>query len=252
MARKGRANLAKGLAVLFALSVCQVAALFLGHDLLLVSPVRVVLRLGTLWLEPDFWQTVFFTLGRIVAGFLLALSVGSALAVAAGRVRLLEVFLWPFVVTVKAVPVASFIIISLIWLSSRQLSVFISFLMVFPVIYLNVLQGIRSADAQLLEMAAVFRVPWSRRLPYIYLPQIRPFLSSACSVSLGMSWKAGIAAEIIGIPDGSIGEKLYSAKIYLNTADLFAWKVVVVLISVLFEKLFLLLLNRGFGRLEKL
>jgi NitT/TauT family transport system permease protein len=172
--------------------------------------------------------------------------------VAAGRVRLLEVFLWPFVVTVKAVPVASFIIISLIWLSSRQLSVFISFLMVFPVIYLNVLQGIRSADAQLLEMAAVFRVPWSRRLPYIYLPQIRPFLSSACSVSLGMSWKAGIAAEIIGIPDGSIGEKLYSAKIYLNTADLFAWTVVVVLISVLFEKLFLLLLNRGFGRLEKL
>lgn len=252
MARKGRANLAKGLAVLFALSVWQVAALFLGHDLLLVSPVRVVLRLGTLWLEPDFWQTVFFTLGRIVAGFLLALSVGSALAVAAGRVRLLEVFLWPFVVTVKAVPVASFIIISLIWLSSRQLSVFISFLMVFPVIYLNVLQGIRSADAQLLEMAAVFRVPWSRRLPYIYLPQIRPFLSSACSVSLGMSWKAGIAAEIIGIPDGSIGEKLYSAKIYLNTADLFAWTVVVVLISVLFEKLFLLLLNRGFGRLEKL
>jgi NitT/TauT family transport system permease protein len=112
MARKGRANLAKGLAVLFALSVWQVAALFLGHDLLLVSPIRVVMRLGTLWLEPDFWQTVFFTLGRIVAGFLLALFIGSALAVAAGRARLVEIFLWPFVITVKAVPVASFIIIS--------------------------------------------------------------------------------------------------------------------------------------------
>ena len=110
------------------------------------------------------------------------------LAVAAGRLRVLELLLWPYVTAIKSVPVASFIIICLIWMSTRQLAVFISFLMVFPVIYSNTLQGIKSADGALLEMARVYRVPFSRRLGYIYAPQVKPFLLSGCSVALGMSW----------------------------------------------------------------
>ena len=225
--------------------------MLLGHDLLLVSPVRVIGRLAAMWREPGFWGPIGFSFGRIVGGFFLALLLGCALAVAAGRFPVLETFLWPFVITVKTVPVASFIIISLIWLSARQLSPFIAFLMVFPVIYANVLQGYKSTDGKLLEMATVFRVPWRRRLLYIYLPHFRPYLTSACSVALGLCWKAGVAAEVIGIPAGSIGEKLYTAKIYLETADLFAWTVVIVLISVLFEKLFLRLLRLGFTWLER-
>jgi NitT/TauT family transport system permease protein len=252
MARRAGNGAAKSLAVLFSLLIWQAAALLLDRDLLLVSPVRVLIRLSSLCLEPHFWNTIGFSFQRIVAGFLLGLVAGTVLAIAAGRSRLVEYFLWPSVVTIKSVPVASFIVISLIWLSSRQLSVFISFLMVLPVVYSNVLQGIRSADKQLLEMAAVFRVPWRRRLLYIDLPHIRPFLTSACSVALGLSWKAGIAAEVIGIPDGSIGEQLYNAKIYVDTADLFAWTVVIVAISVLFEKLFLWLLRLSFDRLEKI
>jgi NitT/TauT family transport system permease protein len=81
---------------------------------------------------------------------------------------------------------------------------------------------------------------------------MKPYLLSACGVSLGISWKAGIAAEIIGIPSGSIGQMFYNAKIYFNTVDLFAWTVIVVLVSVLFEKFFLALLGAFFGRLEKL
>lgn len=95
-------------------------------------------------------------------------------------------------------------------------------------------------------------MPWRRRLLYIYLPQLQPFLLSACSVALGMSWKAGIAAEVIGIPSGSIGEQLYEAKVYLSTADLLSWTVVIVLVSVLFEKLFITLLKRAFAGLERL
>ena len=245
-----RSRLVKILAVLFALGLWQVVAMLLGHDLLLVSPVKVLGRLATMWLEPGFWRPIGFSFGRIAAGFFLALALGSLLAVAAGRLPLLETFLWPFVITIKTVPVASFIIISLIWLSAGRLSSFIAFLMVFPVIYSNVLQGIKSTDVQLLELASVFRVPWRRRLPYIYLPHIRPYLISACSVALGLCWKAGVAAEVISIPTGSIGEMLYTAKIYLNTTDLFAWTVVIVLISVSFEKLFLWLLRLGFERLE--
>ena len=150
-------------------------------------------------------------------------------------------------VTVKSIPVASFIILALIWLSSAQLSSFISYLMVLPILYTAILSGIRNIDPQMLEMADVFHLSWRRRLLFLWIPQIKPYLLSGCSVALGLSWKAGIAAEIIGLPDGTIGEALYNSKIYLCTVDLFAWTVIIVLISVLFEKLFMALLRQIFA-----
>ena len=111
--------------------------------------------------------------------------------------------------------------------------------MVFPPVYRNVLDGIRCTDRKLLEMAQVFRVPFSRRLRGIYLPQVMPYFRAAVSTALGLSWKAGTAAEVIGLCSGTIGEQLYTAKVYFQTADLFAWTAVIVLLSVLFERLFL-------------
>ena len=238
-------------AILFALAAWQTAAAFVGQSILLSGPVEVVKRMSGLVLEKGFWSTVAFSLARIVAGFFTAFIAGILLAVLAGRFSLVETGLWPFVVTIKSVPVASFIIISLVWLTSKQLSQFISFLMVFPVIYSNVLAGLKATDPKMLEMAKVFRLPFKRRFLFVQLPQIRPFLVSACSVALGLSWKSGIAAEVIGIPTGSIGERLYMAKIYFDTADLFAWTLVIVLASQLFEKLFLWGLKAAFARWEK-
>ena len=104
----------------------------------------------------------------------------------------------------------------------------------------------------MLEAVKVFRLSWPNRVLYLWLPQLKPYLLSACGVSLGISWKAGIAAEIIGIPAGSIGRMFYDAKVYFNTVDLFAWTVIVVVISVLFEKGFLALLRAGFRKVETL
>ena len=221
-------------------------------DVLLVSPVRVVGRLFTLWREEDFFSTLFSSFSRIVLGFFAAFLLSGLLAMLACRFPALEILLRPYVVTVRAVPVASFIIIGLIWLTTGSLAVFISFLMVFPILYQNALQGLKSADPKLLEMARLYRVPRLRRLHMLYLPAVKPYLLSACSVALGMSWKAGVAAEVIGMVDGSIGEKLYYAKIYLDTCDLFAWTVVLVLASVIFEKAFLFLLKKLFAGSEKL
>lgn len=238
-------------AVLLTLVLWQAAAAALDQKLLLASPLEVLARLASIWREPEFFSSVRFSFIRIVSGFGLGLTLGVLLAVLAGKFPVLETLFWPFFTAVKSVPVASFIIISLIWLSSSELSVFISFLMVLPIVYTNVLEGIRSTDRKMTEMADLFRIPWRRRLVYIWLPQIRPYLISACSMSLGLSWKAGIAAEIIGIPDGSIGEMLYNAKAYLNTVDLFAWTVIIVAVSIAFEKLFLALLRYCFGKLVR-
>ncbi len=240
----------KAASVLFALGVWHAAALMLNQSLLLVTPVAVVQRLFELLPTTDFVSAIVFSFTRIMLGFLLALVSGIVLAVLAGHLRLVEVGLWPLMHVIKSVPVASFIILCLIWLSSKSLSVFIGFLMVLPVVYTNMLHGIKSTDAKLLEMAALFRVGWGKKMRYIHLPHLKPYILSACSVSIGLAWKAGIAAEVIGIPDGSIGERLYDAKVYLSTADLFAWTAVIVLVSFAFEKLFLRALKLAFERVE--
>lgn len=239
-------------AVLFWLAAWQVASLCIGQELLLVSPVRVLSRLVSLAADSAFWRTVAFSFCRIVGGFLLALCAAVVFGALAARFSRVRELLAPAMLTIKSTPVASFIILVLIWLPSRNLSVFIAFLMVLPVIYTSVLAGIQSTDAQLLEMARVFRVPPSRAIRYIYVSQVLPHLRSSCSVALGLCWKAGVAAEVIGIPHGSIGEKLYNAKIYLETPDLFAWTLTIILISLLFEKLFLKLLDSAVDRLERM
>ena len=212
-------------AVLFWLIVWQLVSMRLDSEILLVSPFRVLCRLGQLMLTAAFWKAVLFTLSRIAAGFFLAVLAGVALAASASRSGRIRELLAPVMLAVKSVPVASFIILALIWFSSKNLSVLISFLIVLPMIYTNVQSGIRAVDRQLLEMARVFRVPKYR-------------------VVLGMSWKAGVAAEVIGIPRGSVGERLQQAKVYMDTPDLFAWTLVIVAASLFFEKIVLFLMRR--------
>ena len=150
----------------------------------------------------------------------------------------------------KSIPVASFVLVLLFYVSAKNLAVPAAFIMVLPIIYTGVLQGMDATDPQLLEMARVFRVPVWRRIVYIYASQVLPFFASACSVSLGLAWKSGVAAEVIGVPAGSIGERLYKAKIYLMTGELFAWTLVIVLISLAFEYIFKALLRKAVRTME--
>ncbi|MDD5902367.1 MAG: ABC transporter permease subunit [Oscillospiraceae bacterium] len=241
----------KLLAVIFALCLWQLAAMTIDSKILLVSPVEVAVRLTTIWQTEGFWTSIWFSFYHIAGGFFLALFLGIALAALAGRFRRIETLLWPFLVTIRTVPVASFVVICLIWLSAENLSVFISFLIVLPVVYGNVLEGIKNEDKLMLEVGTVFKMPLLRRLLYIHLPQLKPFIMSACATALGMAWKAGVAAEIIGTPDGSIGKQLFYSKIYLDTDDLLCWTVIIVIVSVFFEKLFMLGLKALYGRLER-
>ena len=216
------------------LFVWQAGVLVLDQQILLVSPVRVLLRLVELAVELDFWKAVAFSTLRITAGFLLGTMAGTMLAGVSARQRILEELLAPFMLAVKSIPVASFIILALILFSSRNLG------------------GLRAMDKQMLEMVQLFRIPTFRRIRYVYLPQILPYFQTACSSALGLCWKSGIAAEVIGMPTGSIGEQLQLAKVYLDTPDLFAWTLVIVLISLFFERSFLMLLKRAARYLERM
>ena len=232
-------------AVVFWLAVWQCAAMAVGQEVFLVSPLQALHTLLGLLPRKEFWQRVCFSSGRILLGFALGTVVSAVLAAAAESCPAAETLLAPVMQLVKATPVASFIILALVWVRGSSLSVLISFLMVLPVMYSAVRIGIESADPQLLEMAQVFRLPLGRRLRAVWLPAVLPAFRQGCSVALGICWKSGVAAEVIGLPDGSIGDALYRAKITLSTGELFAWTFVIILLSVGFEKLFLALLRRA-------
>lgn len=221
----------------FWLAAWQLASVAVGSRVVLVGPAEVARRLAELVLEADFWVSVGLSLGRVATGFGLAVVAGVALAAWASRSRVVEGLLAPLVGAVKAAPVASFVVLLLMWVSSRRLSVAVSFLMAFPILYTNVLAGVRQTDPALLEMADVFGVSGWARVRTVYAAQVVPYLRAGLSLAMGLSWKSGIAAEVIGLPAPSIGIHLYDAKVYLDTPDLLAWTVVIVALSVGLEAL---------------
>jgi len=233
----------KILPVLFWILIWQLISMSINQEILIVSPISVMKTLVELVQKINFWNAICFSFSRIIIGFVFGTITGTMLAYLSYKNVTIRILINPIMSVIKATPVVSFIIFALIWISSKNLSILIAFLMVLPIIYNSVYQGIINVDKKMIEMSKVFSIKWYKRLIYIYIPEILPFFISATSVALGFSWKSGIAAEIIGIPSGSIGEKLYTAKLFLNTKEIFAWTVVIIIISVIFEKIFMRLVK---------
>ena len=229
-----RRLLQRGAAIAFWLAVWQIAAMWLGHGgLFLTTPLGTLQALARLLPTADFWQRIAFSALRIVAGFVLAVVGGLVLGAAGARWRTVRVLVDPVMQLIRAMPVASFVILALLWVSGSNLSVVVSFTHVLPVVYAGVVAGIADTDPQLLEMARVYRLSWTARLRYIWLPGIFPSFCESCIAAMGMCWKSGVSAEVIGLPDHSVGDALYRAKITLSTPDVFAWTLVIVLLSAL-------------------
>ena len=236
-------RLKKAAIILFWLAVWEVADRLIDNRLVLAGPVRTLQALGEQVMKPNFWMISLASTARIAAGFLMSFTAGVGLALVAYRVRIVREFVDPIISLLRTLPIVSFIIMLLIWVGPQNLTMFLAFFIVLPLIYTNVLSGFESVDPQMLEMARVFRLsPW-RTFMYVYRPAVMPFLASSCKISLGMSWKSGIMAEVLAMPEPSIGKQMNTARTFLDTPDLFAWTVVVMLLSLAFEQLFMQLVK---------
>lgn len=234
------------------LVIWQAACELTGLELVLAGPVNVFLSLLKLLGQREFYISAGGSLFHITAGFLAAFAAGCAAGAAAGRYGVIKDFLAPAVVLMQSLPMASFIIILLIWFGSENVAAYISFIVVFPMIYNGVIAGVANIDKKLSEMARVFEIPRLRRLRCIYLAQVAPYVEGNLRSALGMCWKAGVSAEVIGLVSNSVGEQLYYSKLYLMTADLFAWSLAVVVMSFAFEKLFIKLAGFAAERIRRL
>lgn len=231
-----------GFSIVVWLLLWHFAATKISMELFLPTPWKVGKVLWTqLLVSGDFWLSIQFSLTQIGIGFLVGGTAGIILAVLSYCLEPAEILLWFPIRTIQSVPVASFVILILLWVPASGLSVIIPFLMVLPILYTHTLTALKETDDKLLEMARLYQVGYWKKIRYIYIPAILPHVLSACTLAMGLAWKSGIAAEIIGLVRNSIGNQLYQSKIYLMTPELFAWTLVIIILSILCEQIMKLL-----------
>ena len=227
--------LGKLLAALFWVAVWLLCALAVGKELILPGPVSVLRALGRLVVRGSFWSSILLTMFRIMLGYILGVSAGCLLALACCSSKTMDTLFSPVVRMVRATPVASFIILAMLSMSKGGVPVLISAMMAAPVVWGNLVEGYASRDMKLSEMASSYNLGRWKTLRFVHIPSLMPAPKASCLTALGLAWKSGIAAEVIAQPAFSVGKNLNDAKVYLETADLFAWTLTVILLSMALE-----------------
>lgn len=218
------------------IGIWQLAASLLDQPLYLPSPILTFNALIIIIVKASFWSSIFYTYLRVLAGLLISIIVGILTGIAAAKIKMIYIFLEPLLTVMKTVPVMSVIILALVWFSSGNVPIFVCVLLCFPIMYTNTVEGIKNIDKNLLEMASVFSVSRKRVFFNITLPSLKPYIFTGIMVCIGFSWKSVVTAEVLSSPKFSIGYNLYSTKIYLDTPELFAWTLVVIIFSILIER----------------
>lgn len=235
----------RALVAVFWVGLWQAVCLITGHEYYLASPWSVLQSLWRLGGQAAFWNSCVQTTGRILLGLFLGAALGCLLGAVTARLAWVEALLQPLLALIKATPVASFILLFLIWFRAPMVPVITTLLMVLPVVWENVKTGLSEIDETFLEMARAFRLHGWKKLRYLTIPAVRPYFRAACQSAVGLGFKAGVAAEVLSNLRGSMGGGIYESKIYLETADLFAWTAAVVLLSLLLEQVVTRLLLWG-------
>ena len=208
-----------------------------GNQLLLPYPADVLAELLALAGQPPFWQSILASLLRVLAGLAAGVCLGALLAALTSASTWCDRLLSPAIRVVRAAPVASFILLVLLWTGRNTVPTVISALMVLPVVWDGLCRGIQATDAKLLELARAYRFPPSKILTLIYLPSLRPYICAALTTGAGLAWKSGVAAEVLCLPPLALGTRIYQTKYFLEIPQLFAWTAVTVALSLALERL---------------
>lgn len=217
------------------LVIWQIMASLIGEEILLPSPFLVLQSFFELIATKEFYITILSSFGKIFIGFVFSICLGLVLAYFSYKYDLFYEFINPIIVIFRSIPLASLVIFFLFWINTKNLSILVSFIMAMPIIYTNTYVGLKSIDKKLLQMASLYEINKLDKLKYIYLIKARAFIKSSIISVSGLVLKAGIAGEVIGLPDKSIGKNLYNTKIYLDMPSLLAWTLAILILSFIFE-----------------
>lgn len=235
---------AAGVAVAaFWLAVWILAAALVAQPLILPGPGAVALALSRLVCDGGTWAILVSSGARILGGLALAATCGGVLAGISVRSRLVARLVAPVLSFIKATPVACVVVLLLIWLGSARVSIAAVFLMALPGVYFSLVEGLTQVNKPLEQMFRLHGVRGWRLFCAHTWREVLPFVLSCARAVIGISWKAGVAAELIGMAVGTVGERIYQAKLLIETADLLAWTVLVVASSWVCERALVWLLQ---------
>lgn len=219
----------------FWLAVWALVSRWVGAELLLPNPAQVLKAMAGLVTKDETWRAVGMTIARMLAGFAVGAFGGAVVAVASWKSAAARWIFSPAMKVIRATPVVSFIILIWLWFSSGKVPVVIAALMAAPVVWSAVAQGLDGVDGALVEMGRAYRFSKWKMARLIYLPSMEGEVTAACRTALGLSWKAGVAAEVLCRPKWAMGTEVYGAKLALESAELFGWTILVVGCSFLVE-----------------
>ena len=243
MTKRMKAVAAAGAVAAFWLAVWVFAAALVAQPLILPGPGAVVVALLRLVCDANTWAILVGSGARILGGLALAAICGGVLAGVSVRSRTFTRLVAPALSFVKATPVACVVVLLLIWLGSARVSIAAVFLMALPGVYFSLVEGLAQVDKPLEQMFRLHGVRGWRLFFAHTWREVLPFVLSCARAVIGMSWKAGVAAELIGMATGTVGERIYQAKLLIETADLLAWTVLVVAASWACERVLVWLLR---------
>lgn len=243
MTERMKAVTAAGAVAAFWLAVWVLVAGLVAQPLILPGPGAVVVALLRLVCDGGTWAILAGSGARILGGLALAAVCGGVLAGISSRSRAFAHLVAPALSFVKATPVACVVVLLLIWLGSARVSIAVVFLMALPGVYFSLVEGLAQVDQPLEQMFRLHGVQGWRLFCAHTWREVLPFVLSCARAVIGMSWKAGVAAELIGMATGTVGERIYQAKLLIETADLLAWTVLVVAASWACERVLVWLLR---------
>lgn len=224
--------------------IWQVVYLRVGKDVLVPSPIQTSKALIELAQEASFYINIIVTCQRVVWGTSISLIVGLMLGIMVYLYPVLKPFFEPIIVVMKSTPIMAIIILALLWFKSNDVPIFVCFLMCCPIVYTNTVQNLGEIDQNLLELIKLYHVKMRYLIKSFYWPYISSCIQSTLCLVVGMSWKVVIAAEVLAIPKYAMGYELLEAKIYLETERVFAWVIVIILLSKSCESI----IRHAFGR----
>ncbi len=213
----------------------KLLALWVAQPIIVPSPEATLAALYAAVSQANFMTIVGHSIARMALGFSITAFIALTLGLAAGIFKPLRQVLKPLLLVLKAVPTMAIILLALIWLQSERAPMLVGAIVCFPIIYQNVVKGIAEVDVKLIEMAHVYRVDRLHLIKDIYLPSIKPYLTAALSTAAGLNVKVVIAAEVLSQPPVSIGESFQIARANLDTATVFAWAIIAILIAASFD-----------------
>ncbi len=225
------------LAILFVFLVWKLLSLYFQSELVLPSPEKTLQNLWQILIQSNAWKNIGFTVFRGLIALSISMFFAIILGTLSGKYFGIKIMVHPWIVILRSLPVISIILLALIWFEIDNIPIFTGTLTMFPILYVQITDGLASLSPEYVEMSNVYKVSNYKKLKYLYIPTVLPHLFTGLSHAMGIGWKAIVMGEVLSLPDIAIGTRMQNAQVYLQVNELIAWTIIAILISFIFESI---------------